>query len=122
MEIKIEIPNKLYNEILELCSYNNISFDDYIFDSIMDNYNSLIHVNLNEKIKEKEEKNIIKPKIEKVKSKAKVKEVKTLNKDIIVENDKVEDVKTTKENNVVEENIKSATEGVIVKKRILKSK
>lgn len=50
MEIKIDIPNKTLNEIEEMCIFNNISVEDYIFQCVMDNFNTMKYGDLNEKI------------------------------------------------------------------------
>ena len=66
MNITIDIIDRVYKQIKEMCDYNNISVEKYIVDCVMDNFNILKYGDLNEKInpKEKEEKVEEKPKIE----------------------------------------------------------
>lgn len=56
MEVKIDIIDKLYKEIDEMCSLNSISVEDYIVNLVMDNYYTLKWGDLNEKLNKKEEK------------------------------------------------------------------
>lgn len=63
MEIILDIPDKMYNEIMEMCVYNNIVLDDYLLDCIFDNFNLMKYDDLNEKLNKKEEK-IETPKVE----------------------------------------------------------
>ena len=66
MNITIDIIDRVYKQIKEMCDYNNISVEKYIVDCVMDNFNILKYGDLNEKInpKEKEEKVEEKQKIE----------------------------------------------------------
>jgi len=54
MEISIDIPDKIYAEIKEMCEYNSIGVDDYIFNCTLDNFNIMKYGDLNEKIMKKE--------------------------------------------------------------------
>ena len=63
MEIILDIPDKMYNEITEMCVYNNIVLDDYLLDCILDNFNLMKYDDLNEKLNKKEEVKEI-PKVE----------------------------------------------------------
>jgi hypothetical protein len=63
MEIILDIPDKMYNEIMEMCVYNDIVLDDYLLDCILDNFNLMKYDDLNEKLNKKEEK-IETPKVE----------------------------------------------------------
>jgi len=55
MEIILDIPDKTYDEIMEMCNYNNITIDDYIFNCTLDNFNLMKYGDLNEKLNKKEE-------------------------------------------------------------------
>jgi len=56
MKIKIDIPDKLYDEIKEMCDYNSITIENYVIQTIMDNYYTIKFGDLNEKIKNVREK------------------------------------------------------------------
>lgn len=54
MEIKINIIDKTYEEIKEMCRLNEMTIEQYIEDLVLDNFFTLKHGDLNEKIKPKE--------------------------------------------------------------------
>ena len=102
MEVKIQIIDKLYREICEMCEFNNTTVEDYIERLVMDDYYTLKHGDLNKKIV-KEEKVIeeLPKKEEKIEETPKKTEKKPRKKK---EEEKVETEK--KETPVVEERIK----------------
>ena len=56
MKVEIDLPDRLYEEIRELCEYNNLTIDRYIIDCISDAYYTLKYGDLNLKInKDKED-------------------------------------------------------------------
>lgn len=56
MKVEVDLPDRLYEEIRELCEYNNQTIDRYIVDCISDTYYTLKYGDLNLKInKDKEE-------------------------------------------------------------------
>lgn len=56
MKVEVDLPDRLYEEIKELCEYNNQTIDRYIVDCISDTYYTLKYGDLNLKInKDKEE-------------------------------------------------------------------
>ena len=56
MKIEVNLPDRLYEEIRELCEYNNQTIDGYIVDCISDTYYTLKYGDLNLKIsKDKED-------------------------------------------------------------------
>ena len=56
MKIEVNLPDRLYEEIRELCEYNNQTIDRYIVDCISDTYYTLKYGDLNLKInKDKED-------------------------------------------------------------------
>ena len=72
MEITIDLPDKIYDEIKQMCEFNGITIIKYAFDCVLDNYNTMKYGDLNEKLGIKEEpkeetKNIETPIIEKKK-------------------------------------------------------
>ena len=50
MEVKIDIPDKVYNEIVEMCDFNSISVEDFSFQCVMDSFNLMKYADLNEKL------------------------------------------------------------------------
>ena len=75
MEITIDIVNRTYEQIKEMCDFNGIAVERYVLDCVLDNFNIMKYGDLNEKFKPKEEvKAIVKetPKIEEEKPKTKV--------------------------------------------------
>lgn len=105
MEVKIQIIDKLYREIYEMCEFNNTTVEDYIEKLVMDDYYTLKHGDLNKKLV-KEEKVIeeLPKKEEKIEETPK----KTENKPRKKKEEKVETEKKEekKETPVVEERIK----------------
>ena len=56
MKVEIDLPDRLYEEIRELCEYNNLTIDRYIIDCVSDAYYTLKYGDLNLKInKDKED-------------------------------------------------------------------
>lgn len=53
MVIKIDINDRLYQDISDLCQANNIKIYQYIIDVVMDNFYTLKYGDLNDKINEK---------------------------------------------------------------------
>ena len=121
MEITINLPDKIYEEINEMCVYNNITILEYIFDCVLDNYNTMKHGDLNEKLGiDKEEKVVVSDKVDKVEKRKpgrprKDKKVEEVQKEVKVVERK--DDKTV--HNDVEEPVVNKT---IKRTRILKSK
>lgn len=50
MKVEVDLPDRLYEEIRELCEYNNQTIDRYIVDCISDTYYTLKYGDLNLKI------------------------------------------------------------------------
>lgn len=50
MKIEINLPKKLYEEIKELCEYNKISVEKYLYDCISDSFYTLKYGDLNLKM------------------------------------------------------------------------
>lgn len=50
MILKIEINDRLYHDINELCQTNNIKVEKYVLDAIMDNFYTLKYGDLNDKM------------------------------------------------------------------------
>ena len=50
MKIEIDVPDRLYSEIRELCEYNNQQIDRYVIDCISDTYYTLKYGDLNLKL------------------------------------------------------------------------
>ena len=107
MEITIDLPDKIYDEIKQMCEFNGITIIKYAFDCVLDNYNTMKYGDLNEKLGIKEEpkeetKNIETPIIEKKKPgrprKKKDEEILEKQKEEIkvVENKKVETIEPVK--------------------------
>lgn len=55
MEVTVEIIDKVYDEIAEMCELNNISVEYYIVTTVMDDYYIMKYGDLNEKIAKKNE-------------------------------------------------------------------
>ena len=55
MKIEVNLPDRLYEEIRELCEYNNQTIDRYIVDCISDTYYTLKYGDLNLKINKNKE-------------------------------------------------------------------
>ena len=110
MKVEIDLPDRLYEEIRELCEYNNLTIDRYIIDCISDAYYTLKYGDLNLKInKDKEdsknsEKKEVKPDVEKKKVGRPRKKVEE-----VVQTDK-------KENLIIEETVLNNTQDTVLKK------
>ena len=59
MKIEIDVPDRLYSEIRELCEYNNQQIDRYVIDCISDTYYTLKYGDLNLKLNEKQFYNVL---------------------------------------------------------------
>lgn len=108
MKIEVDLPDRLYEEIRELCEYNNESIDKYIIECISDTYYTLKYGDLNLKINDKNTKTTLKVEEENVIEKKKVGRPRK----------KVEEkVKTeTKENPIIEESVLNNTKETVLKK------
>ena len=110
MKVEIDLPDRLYEEIRELCEYNNQTIDRYIVDCISDTYYTLKYGDLNLKInKDKEdfknsEKKEVKSDVEKKKVGRPRKKVEE-----VVQTDK-------KENLIIEETVLNNTKETVLKK------
>ena len=110
MKIEVNLPDRLYEEIRELCEYNNQTIDRYIVDCISDTYYTLKYGDLNLKInKDKEdfknsEKKEVKSDVEKKKVGRPRKKVEE-----VVQTDK-------KENLIIEETVLNNTKETVLKK------
>lgn len=131
MEIKIDIPDKLYDEIKEMCDYNSLTIENYVIETIMDNYYTIKFGDLNEKIKNVREKKE-QPKVEEKKKEeivwydkeGKVNEVKQTEVEKPKEEKKdteTETVKKVEKNETVIEDTSKVTEKKIKRIRTLKS-
>ena len=131
MEIKIDIPDKLYDELKEMCDYNSLTIENYVIETIMDNYYTIKFGDLNEKnknVREKKEQ----PKVEEKKKEeivwydkeGKVNEVKQTEVEKPKEEKKdteTETVKKVEKNETVIEDTSKVTEKKIKRIRTLKS-
>ena len=110
MKIEVNLPDRLYEEIRELCEYNNLTIDRYIIDCISDAYYTLKYGDLNLKInKDKEdfknsEKKEVKSDVEKKKVGRPRKKVEE-----VVQTDK-------KENLIIEETVLNNTTDTVLSK------
>lgn len=131
MEIKIDIPDKLYDEIKEMCDYNSLTIENYVTQTIMDNYYTIKFGDLNEKIKNVREKKQ-QPKVEENKKEeivwydkeGKVNEVKQTETEKPKEEKKdteTETVKKVEKNESVIEDTSKVTEKKIKRIRTLKT-
>lgn len=131
MKIKIDIPDKLYDEIKEMCDYNSLTIENYVTQTIMDNYYTIKFGDLNEKIKNVREKKE-KPKVEENKKEeivwydkeGKVNEVKQTETEKPKEEKKdteTETVKKVEKNETVIEDTSKVTEKKIKRIRTLKT-
>ena len=135
MKVEIDLPDRLYEEIRELCEYNNLTIDRYIIDCISDAYYTLKYGDLNLKInKDKEdfknsEKKEVKSDVEKKKvgrPRKKVEEVVQIDKkeNVIIEKtvlNNTTDTVLNKEDtvNIVDEQLQNKIKRT---KRVLKVK
>ena len=129
MKIKIDIPDKLYDEIKEMCDYNSLTIENYVTQTIMDNYYTIKFGDLNEKIKNVREKKE-QPKVEENKKEeivwydkeGKVNEVKQTETEKPKEEKKDTETETVKEKNeTVIEDTSKVTEKKVKRIRTLKS-
>ena len=131
MKIKIDIPDKLYDELKEMCDYNSLTIENYVTQTIMDNYYTIKFGDLNEKIKNVREKKE-QPKVEEKKKEeivwydkeGKVNEVKQTEVEKPKEEKKdteTETVKKVEKNESVIEDTSKVTEKKIKRIRTLKS-
>lgn len=127
MKVEVDLPDRLYEEIRELCEYNNQTIDRYILDCISDTYYTLKYGDLNlkinkgkedlktdEKIVEKTEK---KPDVEKKKvgrPRKKVEEIvktdkeeKPINEETVLNNAKDTILKKEDTVNIVDEQLQN---------------
>lgn len=112
-EVKIEIANKLYNEILEMCKFNSITVENYVLNCVMDNFYTLKFGDINEKLQPKQEKSIDVTKSDDTKEEKK--------SETVITETAVSEVKKEEENNN-ENAVVTKTEVKTKKRRILKVK
>lgn len=117
MEVVINIPDKTYNEIFEMCNYNGITVDEYIFNCTLDNYNLMKYADLNEKLNKEVETKVEEKPQEIVEKKKVGRPKKKKEEEIKVEKTEVPSVKVIPQEVKVEE--KPTT---IKRTRILKTK
>ena len=114
MKVEIDLPDRLYEEIRELCEYNNLTIDRYIIDCISDAYYTLKYGDLNLKIsKDKEDLKTDEKIVEKTEKKPDVEKKK-----VGRPRKKVEEVVQTdkKENLIIEETVLNNTKDTVLKK------
>lgn len=131
MEIKIDIPDKLYEELKEMCDYNSLTIENYVIETIMDNYYTIKFGDLNEKIKnvrgKKEQPKVEENKKEEIvwyDKEGKVNEVKQTETEKPKEEKKdteTETVKKVEKNETVIEDTSKVTEKKIKRIRTLKT-
>ena len=114
MKIEVNLPDRLYEEIRELCEYNNQTIDEYIVDCISDTYYTLKYGDLNLKIsKDKEDLKTDEKIVEKTEKKPDVEKKKVGRPRKKVE----EAVKTEiKEKPMIEETVLNNTKNTVLKK------
>lgn len=56
MKVEIEINKRLYDDIKEMCEFNNITVEEYILSTVSDNFYIMKYGDLNEKLAKREEK------------------------------------------------------------------
>lgn len=114
MKVEVDLPDRLYEEIRELCEYNSQTIDRYIVDCISDTYYTLKYGDLNLKInKGKEDLKADEKIIEKTEKKPDVEKKKVGRPRKKVE----EIVKTDKEEKpIIEETVLNNTKDTILKK------
>lgn len=115
MKVEVDLPDRLYEEIRELCEYNNQTIDMYIVDCISDTYYTLKYGDLNLKInKGKEDLKADEKIIEKTEKKPDVEKKKVGRPRKKVE----EIVKTDKEEKpIIEETVLNNAKDTILKKK-----
>ena len=114
MKIEVNLPDRLYEEIRELCEYNNQTIDRYIVDCISDTYYTLKYGDLNLKInKDKEDLKTDEKIVEKTEKKPDVEKKK-----VGRPRKKVEEVVQTdkKENVIIEETVLNNTTDTVLSK------
>lgn len=114
MKVEVNLPDRLYEEIRELCEYNNQTIDRYIVDCISDTYYTLKYGDLNLKInKDKEDLKTDEKIVEKTEKKPDVEKKKVGRPRKKVE----EIVKTDKEEKpIIEEIVLNNTKDTVLKK------
>lgn len=114
MKIEVNLPDRLYEEIRELCEYNNQTIEGYIVDCISDTYYTLKYGDLNLKIsKDKEDLKTDEKIVEKTEKKPDVEKKKVGRPRKKVE----EAVKTEiKEKPMIEETVLNNTKNTVLKK------
>lgn len=114
MKVEVDLPDRLYEEIRELCEYNSQTIDRYIVDCISDTYYTLKYGDLNLKInKDKEDLKTDENIIEKTEKKPDVEKKKVGRPRKKVE----ETVKTEiKEKQVIDETVLNNTKDTFLKK------
>lgn len=107
MKVEVDLPDRLYEEIRELCEYNNQTIDRYIVDCISDTYYTLKYGDLNVKINKNKED---------LKTDEKI--VEKTEKKPDLETKKVEDIVNTeiKEKQVIDETVINNTKDTVLKK------
>ena len=110
MKIEIDVPDRLYSEIRELCEYNNQQIDRYVIDCISDTYYTLKYGDLNLKLNPNKE-DLNEKIVEKKATDAPKKKVGRPRK-------KVADVVSTdtKETPIIEETVLNNTKETVLKK------
>ena len=110
MKIEIDVPDRLYSEIRELCEYNNQQIDRYVIDYISDTYYTLKYGDLNLKLNPNKE-DLNEKIVEKKATDAPKKKVGRPRK-------KVADVvpTDTKEKPIIEETVLNNTKETVLKK------
>lgn len=113
MKIEIDIPDRLFEDVKELCEYNDEPIDKYIVDCISDAYYTLKYGDLNLKLNKNKEETKKTEKINKVGEKTVVEKKK-----VGRPRKKVEEVTETeiKEKPIIEEVVLSNTEETVLKK------
>lgn len=114
MKVEVDLPDRLYEEIRELCEYNNQTIDRYIVDCISDTYYTLKYGDLNLKInKGKEDLKTDEKIVEKTEKKPDIEKKKVGRPRKKVE----EIVKTDKEEKpIIEETVLNIAKDTILKK------
>lgn len=119
MKVEVDLPDRLYEEIRELCEYNNQSIDRYIVDCISDTYYTLKYGDLNLKInKGKEDLKTNEKIVEKTEKKVDVEKKK-----VGRPRKKVEEIVNTeiKEKQIIDETVLNNTKDTFLKKEDIDS-
>ena len=114
MKVEIDLPDRLYCEIREMCEHNNQTIDRYIVDCISDAYYTLKYGDLNLKINKNKEDFQTNKKIEEKKETKSDVEKKKVGRP----RKKVEEVVQTdkKENVIIEETVLNNTTDTVLSK------